>query len=121
MDDIVKLAKHHGPLFHGCLIGIGCFGVCLAQTWNYAKSNDDTRSLRAVVAFLFSLVFACTILNGQVLNFYFLEGLDNLFVFTQISKGLAVFVLLSVIVAFISDLCFASRIWRSSEKTSLTT
>ncbi|KAK1217767.1 hypothetical protein PQX77_019575 [Marasmius sp. AFHP31] len=93
--------QNFGPLFYGCLMGIGCFGVCLAQTWNYAKSNDDTRSLRAVVALLFSLVFACTVLDGQVLSFYLLENYGNPIAINQIPKDFAVFVFLSVVVTFI--------------------
>ncbi|KAJ8079658.1 hypothetical protein PM082_011245 [Marasmius tenuissimus] len=103
--------QYFEPLFYGCLMGIGCFGVCLAQTWNYAKSNDDTRSLRAVVALLFSLVFACTVLDGQVLSFYLLENYGNVITINQIPKDFTVFVFLSVVVTFISDFCFVSRIW----------
>ncbi|KAK1219901.1 hypothetical protein PQX77_017354 [Marasmius sp. AFHP31] len=101
-----------GPLFHGCLVGIGCFGVTLAPTWKYAKFNDDTRSLRAVVALLFSLVFACTILDGQILNFYLLKNYGGILSVDRIPKEFAVFVFLSVVVTFISDFFLVSRIWR---------
>ncbi|KAL0057746.1 hypothetical protein AAF712_015601, partial [Marasmius tenuissimus] len=46
------LIEYTDPLFYSCLIGIGCFGVCLAQTWTYIKSNDDKRPLQVVVALL---------------------------------------------------------------------
>ncbi|KAK1223713.1 hypothetical protein PQX77_013411, partial [Marasmius sp. AFHP31] len=106
------LLDYFEPVFYGCLMGIGCFGVCVAQTWTYFKFNNDTRPLQAVVAVLFALVFACTVLNGQILHFYFLKNFGNYIGVTRIAEEVSAFTLITMLVTFIADLCFASRVWR---------
>ncbi|KAJ8090940.1 hypothetical protein PM082_024864 [Marasmius tenuissimus] len=110
-------------------MGIGCFGVCVAQTRTYLKSNNDTRLLQAIVAVLFALVFACTVLNGQILHFYFLKNFGNYIGVTYIAqyvllnphgqsqinpilREISAFTLITLLVTFIADICFASRVWR---------
>ncbi|KAK1221028.1 hypothetical protein PQX77_016162 [Marasmius sp. AFHP31] len=66
----------------------------------------------AVVAILFALVFACTVLNGQILHFYFLKNFGNYIGVTRIAEEVSAFTLITMLVTFIADLCFASRVWR---------
>ncbi|KAJ8085297.1 hypothetical protein PM082_004092 [Marasmius tenuissimus] len=108
----VYFIEYADPLLYGCLMGIGCFGVCVAQTWTYIKLNDDTRVLQAMVALLFCLVTATTVLNGQIIRFYLLENFGNYLAMTSINGSVSTLILLNYIVTFISDLCFASRIRR---------
>ncbi|KAJ8085277.1 hypothetical protein PM082_004072 [Marasmius tenuissimus] len=106
-----RFIEYFTPLFYGCLVGIGCFGVCLAQTWTYIKSNNDGRPLRAIVALLFLLIVVITVLNGEVLRFYLLLNFGNYNVISKPAQVVTTLALLNYIVTFVSDLCFVSRIW----------
>ncbi|KAL0573128.1 hypothetical protein V5O48_008831 [Marasmius crinis-equi] len=117
------------PLFYGCLMCIFLFGVCVVQTWTYIKHNHNTRPLQAVIAIMFGMVFACAVLNGQIIHFYLvrllrvpfgvarlelpqLKNFGNFLAVTRISKEVSMVTLLSVLITVIADLCFATRIWR---------
>ncbi|KAL0057734.1 hypothetical protein AAF712_015618, partial [Marasmius tenuissimus] len=93
--------EYFTPLFYGCLVGIGCFGVCLAQTWTYIKSKDDKRPLRAIVALLFLLIVVITVLNGEVLRFYLLLNFGN---YDVISKPTWFVILVHMISATVYNL-----------------
>ncbi|KAL0576609.1 hypothetical protein V5O48_005367 [Marasmius crinis-equi] len=106
------LASFFRPLFVGCLLEICMFGLCLSQTWTYIRFNNDDWPLRAVVGFVFLLVFGCTILDAMVLNYYLIENFGNFLGVLTVAPEITTFTLFGLIITTICDLSFASRIWR---------
>uniref|UniRef100_A0A0W0FAC1 DUF6534 domain-containing protein n=1 Tax=Moniliophthora roreri TaxID=221103 RepID=A0A0W0FAC1_MONRR len=108
----VNVSSLVDPIFYGSLISICLFGICLSQTWTYIHSNDDKWPLRSMIGFLFCMVFGCTILDGLMLHYYFIVNFGNIPELIHITPELTTFTFCTLIIIVVSDLVFASRVWR---------
>ncbi|KAK7054507.1 hypothetical protein VNI00_003705 [Paramarasmius palmivorus] len=118
------------PIFYGALIAIWLSILLKNPFWNmfitdldlyshqrrqtahadYSSSIHSSSAWSDIRASL--LVFACTLLNGLMLHHYFIVNFGNILALTHITPELSAFTLLTLLVIVLSDLCFASRVWR---------
>uniref|UniRef100_A0A0W0G0M9 DUF6534 domain-containing protein n=1 Tax=Moniliophthora roreri TaxID=221103 RepID=A0A0W0G0M9_MONRR len=127
----VDLSSLVDPIFYGALISVCLFGICISQTWTYFNTNDDRWPLQSIIGFLLygcllleqfnrltrirllsALVFGCTLLETLMLHHYFIANFGNILEFTLITPELSVLTLFTLVVTVMSDLIFASRVWR---------
>ncbi|KAJ7578569.1 hypothetical protein C8J56DRAFT_351691 [Mycena floridula] len=112
LKDILNLAD---SLYYGILVSTALWGITVVQTWTYANDNRDRWFLRSLVAVLFTIDTASTILTAQMGHFYLLEqtfggsfhslGKEPL-VMTSITM-----LAINLITVFIVECFFASRVF----------
>lgn len=107
----MNLCAGYDGFFYGIIISTCIFGVTLCQLWNYVNTNWDPWWLRLVIAILYALNIATTVLEIQVMHYYFLANFGDEKAMHIISPYLTAHVLLSALTTFLVDIFFAFRLF----------
>ncbi|KAF8172070.1 hypothetical protein BJ912DRAFT_994745 [Pholiota molesta] len=112
----VDLSSVVDGLYWGVILSTVLLGVTIVQAWIYANDNKDGWPLRAYVATLVGLDIATTALNSQFIHSYFIVNFGDLANLALIDRSILVEFAITIVVIFLVQLFFASRVYLLNEK-----
>ncbi|KAF9481264.1 hypothetical protein BDN70DRAFT_876585 [Pholiota conissans] len=112
----VDLSSSVDGLYWGVIISTVLLGVTVVQAWIYVNDNKDGWPLRTYVAVLVGLDITTTALNSQFIHAYFISNFGNLENLGLINKSILVEFAITIIVIFLVQLFFATRVYLLNDK-----
>ncbi|KAJ7597927.1 hypothetical protein C8J56DRAFT_921435 [Mycena floridula] len=102
--------------FWGLLISVCLFGVTICQACTYASNNKDSWCLRLLVGTLLAMDFTNLILSSENVAYYAVEHWGDVDAALMNPLYSIVFLHLTVIIVFLVQMFFASRIFILSRR-----
>ncbi|KAF4622024.1 hypothetical protein D9613_009542 [Agrocybe pediades] len=86
-------------------------GVTILQAWNYALTNNDGWGMRTLVLLLVTLDIATTSNNVLLVHTYLIQNFGDIFELATVNAGFTIELGLTVIVVYMVQLFFATRVY----------
>lgn len=106
----INISKGVDGIFVGYVLSTILLGVTILQAWNYAHNNRDSWKLRSLVALLVSLDIGSTVSSSIFIHKYLIEHFGNFLLLSTVNHGFLVEFIITVVVIFLVQLFFASRV-----------
>ncbi|KDR72265.1 hypothetical protein GALMADRAFT_143123 [Galerina marginata CBS 339.88] len=103
-------------IFAGFVLSTALLGVTILQAWTYVNHNNDDWKLRTLVAVLVVSDILSTIFNSIFIHEYLVQHFGNFLRLFTVSSGILAEFLITIIVIFIVQLFFASRVYLLNRK-----
>ncbi|KAF8236138.1 hypothetical protein L208DRAFT_1391252 [Tricholoma matsutake] len=107
----MDITSHMDAVYWGVLVSTMLMGITMCQGWIYANNNNDKWHLRLLVAVLILMDFAVTFLSCSDLHQHLISDFGNSVALYMILPVNVATTILTGIVAYLSELFFASRIY----------
>uniref|UniRef100_A0A0W0GBM6 Uncharacterized protein n=1 Tax=Moniliophthora roreri TaxID=221103 RepID=A0A0W0GBM6_MONRR len=106
----VDLSGKENGFYAGFVLASVLLGITIVQAWIYVNTNEDRWPLRTLVTILVILDITTTVLNAEFVHHYLIKNFGNLAELSNTYVTVSVELLITIIIACIVELFFASRV-----------
>ncbi|KAJ7646917.1 hypothetical protein FB45DRAFT_183907 [Roridomyces roridus] len=119
MSSGMDISSEADAMFVGVILAPVLCGITISQSWTYFRSNRDGWIMQSLVALLFAMDVAETVLTSQMAHEYLIKNFGNVEALSRLPVSSIVEVGMNAVLVFLVEVFFAHRVYRLTQKTLL--